>query len=153
MTTNSGDLVESSPLHLTSVSYYNLSFSILQAGRCLFVLGDSIFRDIYVAKLTSKHFQAPVVIAWGSPVRCIRLILAMQAAPNRNVDLERRARLAFENFYYGISILHCWHVHKVTLITSMRHHQQLWAEKNSFADTCNLNQKQILAKSESSGNQ
>lgn len=132
MTTNSGDLVESSPLHLTSVSYYNLSFSIIQASRCLFVLGDSIFRDIYVARLTSAHPQTPVVIARGSLGRCIKLILAMQAAPNRNVDLEKRARSNFENFYYGISILHCWHVHKVTLITSMRHYQQLGAWKKFF---------------------
>ncbi|MUG99435.1 YdcF family protein [Scytonema sp. UIC 10036] len=87
-----------------------------------FVLGGSIRREIYVAKLAKKYPQIPVLISRGSQDPCIWLIFQQEAADQiQNVWLEKCADSTFGNFYYGIPILRHWKVHKVKMITSPTH--------------------------------
>ncbi|MDM9383332.1 YdcF family protein [Chlorogloeopsis sp. ULAP01] len=87
----------------------------------LFVLGGSIRREIYVAKLTKYYPQTQILISQGSADPCIWLIFQRELAPMNNVTLEKCADSTFDNFYYGIPILRRWNVHKVMLITSPTH--------------------------------
>jgi hypothetical protein len=87
----------------------------------LFVLGGSIRREIYVAKLTKQYPKSQILISQGSPEPCIWLIFQKEKAPMKNVTLEKCADSTFDNFYYGIPILRRWNVHKVMLITSPTH--------------------------------
>jgi uncharacterized SAM-binding protein YcdF (DUF218 family) len=87
-----------------------------------FVLGGSIAREIHVAKLAQLHPDTPILISRGSPDPCILKIFQQQApAFLSNVWLEKCAYSTFDNFYYGIPILHHWGVHKVKLVTSYTH--------------------------------
>jgi uncharacterized SAM-binding protein YcdF (DUF218 family) len=86
-----------------------------------FVLGGSIQREIYIAKLTKQSPPTPILISQGSPDPCIWLIFEREAASMRNVWLEKCARSTFDNFYYAIPILRHWHVNKVMLVTSPTH--------------------------------
>ncbi|MBD2434361.1 MULTISPECIES: YdcF family protein [Fischerella] len=86
-----------------------------------FVLGGSIRREMYVAKLTKQYPQVRVLISGGSPDGCIWLIFQRELAAMANVWLEKCASSTFSNFYYSIPILGRWHVHKVMLITSPTH--------------------------------
>ncbi|BAZ68814.1 MAG: YdcF family protein [Pelatocladus maniniholoensis HA4357-MV3] len=86
-----------------------------------FVLGGSIRREIFVAKLIKQHPQIKTLISRGSPDPCIWLIFQREVAAMTNIWLEKCAHSTFSNFYYGIPILRRWHVHKVMLITSGTH--------------------------------
>ncbi|MEA5551121.1 YdcF family protein [Anabaena cylindrica UHCC 0172] len=85
------------------------------------VLGGSIRREIYVAKLAKQYPQIPILISHGSLDPCILLIFQREAADLEQVWLENCANSTFENFYYGIPILRSWGVKKVKLITSGTH--------------------------------
>lgn len=86
-----------------------------------FVLGGSIQREIYVAKITKKHPQIPVLISQGSPDACIVKIFQREAMVMENVWLEKCADSTFGNFYYAIPIFRDWGIRKVKLITSPTH--------------------------------
>ncbi|AFY31325.1 YdcF family protein [Calothrix sp. PCC 7507] len=87
----------------------------------LFVLGGSISREIYVAQVAKKYPQIPILISHGSPDPCVWLIFQREAVDLSNVWLEKCANSTWENFYYSITILRRWGVHKVMLITSQTH--------------------------------
>lgn len=87
----------------------------------IFVLGGSIQREIYAAKLAKQSPQTPILISSGSKAPCIRLIFQREVAPQERVWLEDCARRTFDNFYYSIPILRNWGARKVKLITSQTH--------------------------------
>jgi uncharacterized SAM-binding protein YcdF (DUF218 family) len=86
-----------------------------------FVLGGSIRREFYVAELSKKYPQTPILISSGSDDPCILLIFQKQAAKLENVWLEKCADSTFGNFYYAIPILKKMNSHKVKIITSPTH--------------------------------
>jgi uncharacterized SAM-binding protein YcdF (DUF218 family) len=86
-----------------------------------FVLGGSISREIYVAQQARQYPQIPILIPHGSPDPCLWLIFQREAVSLQKVWLEKCANSTFENFYYGIPILHHWGVHNIRLITSPTH--------------------------------
>lgn len=86
-----------------------------------FVLGGSIRREIYVAKLAKQHPETRILISHGSLDPCILLIFQRENAPIRQVWLEKCAGSTFDNFYFNIPILRQWGVRKVKLITSHTH--------------------------------
>jgi len=86
-----------------------------------FVLGGSIRREIYVAQQAKQYPQTPILISHGSPDPCLWIIFQREAVNLQKIWLEKCANSTFENFYYGIPILHSWGVHKVKLITSPTH--------------------------------
>ncbi|MBE9034106.1 YdcF family protein [aff. Roholtiella sp. LEGE 12411] len=86
-----------------------------------FVLGGSISREIYVAQQARQYPQIPILISHGSPDQCLWLIFQREAVSLQQVWLEKCANSTFENFYYGIPILHHWGVHNIRLITSQTH--------------------------------
>jgi uncharacterized SAM-binding protein YcdF (DUF218 family) len=86
-----------------------------------FVLGGSIRREIYVAELSKKYPQIPIIISTGSVDPCILLIFQKQAAKLENVWLEKCADSTFGNFYYGIPLLKKLGAHRVKIITSPTH--------------------------------
>ncbi|HEY9796841.1 MAG TPA: YdcF family protein [Leptolyngbyaceae cyanobacterium] len=86
-----------------------------------FVLGGSIRREIYVAKLAKQHPETRILISHGSLDPCILLIFQREKAPIRHVWLEKCAGSTFDNFYFNIPILRQWGVRKVKLITSHTH--------------------------------
>ncbi|MBW4613289.1 MAG: YdcF family protein [Desmonostoc vinosum HA7617-LM4] len=98
-----------------------LAIAVSQPVDSFFVLGGSISREIYVAKLAKQHPQTPILISRGSADRCLWLIFQRETASLQNVWLEKCANSTFENFYYSIPILHAWKAHKVRLITSPTH--------------------------------
>ncbi|MDJ0689357.1 MAG: YdcF family protein [Xenococcaceae cyanobacterium MO_188.B32] len=85
------------------------------------VLGGSINREIYVAKLAKQHPYIPVLISHGSDDPCIFLIFQREQAPLNRVWLEKCAESTFGNFFFSLPILTKWNVHKVKLITSATH--------------------------------
>lgn len=86
-----------------------------------FVLGGSIRREIYVAELAKQHPEIRILISQGSEDPCILLVFQRQAAPIRQVWLEKCADSTFDNFYFNIPLLNRWGVRKVKLITSITH--------------------------------
>jgi uncharacterized SAM-binding protein YcdF (DUF218 family) len=87
-----------------------------------FVLGGSIYREIYVSELAPLYPHTPILISHGSPDHCILRIFQQQPVVSlQNVWLEKCADSTFGNFYYSIPILRNWRVHKVKLITSHSH--------------------------------
>lgn len=86
-----------------------------------FVLGGSIRREIYVAKLAKQHPETRILISHGSLDPCILLIFQREKAPIGQVWLEKCAGSTFDNFYFNIPILRQWGVRKVKLITSHTH--------------------------------
>ncbi len=98
-----------------------LVFAFSQPADVFFVLGGSIRREIYVAQQARQYPQTPILISHGSPDPCLWMIFQQEAVNLQKVWLEKCANSTFENFYYGIPILHHWGVHKVKLITSPTH--------------------------------
>ena len=87
----------------------------------VFVLGGSISREIYAAKLALQAPKIPILISRGSPDPCIFRVFQRENSPISNVWLEICSRSTFTNFMYGLPILKNWQVHKVKLITSGTH--------------------------------
>ncbi len=85
------------------------------------VLGGSINREIYVAKLAKQYPNIPILISHGSDDPCILLIFQREQAPIDNVWLEKCAESTFGNFFFTLPILESWQVKKVKLITSQTH--------------------------------
>jgi uncharacterized SAM-binding protein YcdF (DUF218 family) len=85
------------------------------------VLGGSISREIYVAKLAKQDPDIPILISQGSQDPCIVLIFQREQTRLNNVWLEKCADSTFGNFWFSLPILNNWHVHKVKLITSASH--------------------------------
>lgn len=85
------------------------------------VLGGSISREIYAAKLAKQNPEIPILIAKGSQDPCIYLVFQRAKAPTDNLWLEICSDSTFTNFIYGIPVLRSWNVHKVKLITSGTH--------------------------------
>ena len=86
-----------------------------------FVLGGSINREIYVAKLAKQNPDIPILISHGSDDPCILLIFRREQAPLERVWLEKCAESTLGNFFFSLPILTKWNVHKVKLITSATH--------------------------------
>lgn len=85
------------------------------------VLGGSINREIYVAKLATQYPDTPILISHGSDDPCIFLIFQREQAPMEKVLLEKCAESTFENFFFSLPTLNKWNAHKVKLITSATH--------------------------------
>ena len=85
------------------------------------VLGGSINREIYVAKLAKQSPNIPILISHGSDDPCILLIFQREKASLDNVWLEKCAESTFGNFFFSLPILKSWEVKKVKLITSQTH--------------------------------
>lgn len=99
----------------------NLHSAASKSVDAFFVLGGSIYREIYVAQLAKQYPETPILISQGSTDPCILLIFQREQAPIRQVWLEKCADSTFDNFYFNIPILKNWGVHKVKLITSPSH--------------------------------
>lgn len=87
----------------------------------VFVLGGSISREIYAAKLARQNPHLPILIARGSPDPCVFWVFQRAKSPINQVWLEICSRSTFTNFMFGLPILENWQVHKVQLITSGTH--------------------------------
>lgn len=87
----------------------------------ILVLGGSISREIYAAKLAKETPNIPILISRGSPDPCIVWVFERAKSPIDNVWLEVCSDSTFTNFMYGLPILENWHVRKVKLITSGTH--------------------------------
>lgn len=87
----------------------------------ILVLGGSIQREIYAARLTHLHSNIPVIISTGSKDPCIWLLFKRNMAQSNKVILEKCANSTFGNFFYSVPILRHWGVHKVKVITSPSH--------------------------------
>ncbi len=85
------------------------------------VLGGSINREIYVAKLRQQVPHIPILISQGSKEPCILLLFQREKAILDNVWLELCGKNTFGNFYFGVPIMRQWGIHKVKLITSQSH--------------------------------
>lgn len=86
-----------------------------------FVLGGGIRREMYVAELAKQHPEIRILISQGSEDPCILLAFQREAAPIRQVWLEKCADSTFDNFYFNIPLLNRWGVRKIKLITSITH--------------------------------
>lgn len=108
-------------LHLA----FNLAIALPRNAKSpvdgILVLGGSISREIYAAKLAQKQPNIPILIARGSPDPCIVWVFQKLRSPIDNVWLEICSRSTFTNFMFGLPILENWQVHKVQLITSGTH--------------------------------
>ena len=110
---------------LTASLLLNITFK-LASHRSLpvdafLVLGGSINREIYVAKLAKQSPNIPILISHGSDDPCILLIFQREQASIDNVWLEKCAESTFGNFLFTLPILKSWEVKKVKLITSQTH--------------------------------
>jgi uncharacterized SAM-binding protein YcdF (DUF218 family) len=85
------------------------------------VLGGSINREIYVARLAKEYLNTPILISQGSDDPCILLIFKREGVPIDNVWLEKCAESTFDNFFFTAPILKTWDVKKIRLITSQTH--------------------------------
>ena len=103
------------------INTLSLSFAASRPVDAFFVLGGSIQREIYVAQLAQKYPEIPILISQGSKEPCVLRLFQREQAFIEQVWLEKCAKSTFDNFYYGIPILHKWGVHKVKLITSATH--------------------------------
>lgn len=99
----------------------NLQTAASKPVDAFFVLGGSIYREIYVAQLAKQYPETQILISQGSTDPCILLIFQREQAPIRQVWLEKCADSTFDNFYFNIPILEQWNVRKVKLITSPSH--------------------------------
>lgn len=116
-------------LFCLSILVINLLFNIIwklpqnlhKPVDAFLVLGGSINREIYVAKLATKYPDMPILISHGSDDPCIFLIFQREQAPIEKVLLEKCAESTFDNFFFSVPILTKWNVHKVKLITSATH--------------------------------
>lgn len=87
----------------------------------ILVLGGSIRREIYGAKLAIQYPDLPILISQGSKEPCIRLIFERSYARLNQVWLEKCANSTFGNFFFSVPILRRWGVHKVKVVTSPTH--------------------------------
>jgi uncharacterized SAM-binding protein YcdF (DUF218 family) len=87
----------------------------------ILVLGGSIQREIYTAKLTKDYPDVPIIISHGSDDPCILSIFQAQNARLNNVWLEHCAHNTFDNFFFNIPTLRRWGAHKVKVVTSGSH--------------------------------
>ncbi len=87
----------------------------------ILVLGGSINREIYVAKIAKRYPQIPILISQGSKDPCIFLIFSRYKVSPKRVWLEKCAKNTFQNFVFSVPILANWQVHHVKLITSQTH--------------------------------
>ena len=114
---------------ITTALSVSLAFNVLvklprnaqSSADGILVLGGSVSREIYAAKLARQNPQIPILIAKGSPDPCIYWVFERTPASMNNVWLEICSSSTFANFVYGIPILKTWNVHKVKLITSGTH--------------------------------
>lgn len=116
------------PIIIFSISTFSLLGHLIQAQQnssqpvgAYLVLGGSIMREIYIAKVESLTPEIPVIISSGSDAPCVYYIFKNQQVPIDNVWIEGCARSTFTNFIYPISILKKWGVKKVEVITSETH--------------------------------
>ena len=103
------------------VTTITLVFASFQPVDAFFVLGGSIRREIYMAQVSKKNPDIPIVISGGSLDPCIWLIFHRENNTSARLWLESCAKSTFDNFYYGVPIFQKWQVHKVKLITSGSH--------------------------------
>jgi uncharacterized SAM-binding protein YcdF (DUF218 family) len=85
------------------------------------VLGGSINREIYAAKLAKQYPKVPILISQGSDDPCILKIFQKEQVSLEQVILEKCAESTFGNFFFSLPILINWKIHKVKLITSQTH--------------------------------
>jgi uncharacterized SAM-binding protein YcdF (DUF218 family) len=98
-----------------------LQISATKPVDSILVLGGSINREIYVAKIAKKYPQIPILISQGSKDPCIFLIFSRYNVSPDRVWLEKCAKNTFQNFVFSVPILANWQVHHVKLITSQTH--------------------------------
>ncbi|HIK11379.1 MAG TPA: YdcF family protein [Oscillatoriaceae cyanobacterium M33_DOE_052] len=87
----------------------------------ILVLGGSIRREIYVAKIANPSPQIPIIISGGSPDPCIFLIFQREGTSMQQVWLEKCAKSTVDNFYFSLPILQQWGVKRLKVITSPTH--------------------------------
>ncbi|MGK7919041.1 MAG: YdcF family protein [Trichodesmium sp.] len=85
------------------------------------VLGGSIKREIYIAKVAKQYPQTPILISSGSKDPCILGLFQRENAATNQVWLENCAKSTFENFYFSLPILEKWGVQHIKLVTSPTH--------------------------------
>lgn len=86
------------------------------------VLGGSITREIYAAKLNKNNpDNLPIIISRGSNDPCIFFVFKREKSPVDNVWLENCADSTFGNFFFSVSLLKKWGIKKVKVITSDTH--------------------------------
>lgn len=91
----------------------------------IFVLGGSIRREVYIAKLASKfppsQASIPILISAGAQPPCTVKVFNLFEAPKDKVWLEQCAVSTFDNFYFSVPIIEQWQASKIKLITSKTH--------------------------------
>lgn len=87
----------------------------------ILVLGGSIRREIYAAKLAPQYQDIPIIVSQGSKPPCIKLIFEREQAPMDDVWVEQCAHSTFDNFFFCVPLLQKYGVHKVKVITSQTH--------------------------------
>lgn len=85
------------------------------------VLGGSIKREIYIAKVAKQYPQIPILISSGSKDPCIFGLFQRENAATNQVWLENCAKSTFGNFYFSLPILKKWGVQHIKLVTSPTH--------------------------------
>jgi uncharacterized SAM-binding protein YcdF (DUF218 family) len=116
-------------LAVVGLLFASLSFNVISIlissdslpADAFLVLGGSINREIYVARLAKQYPNTPILISQGSDDPCILLIFQREGVPIDNVWLEKCAESTFGNFFFTAPILKTWKVKKVRLITSQTH--------------------------------
>lgn len=101
--------------------FIKLPANAAQPVDAILVLGGSIRREIYAAKLARAYPNVPILISQGSLDPCILLIFRRERTRLEQVWLEKCAGSTFDNYFYAIPILRQWGVNKVKLITSLSH--------------------------------
>ncbi|MDJ0732103.1 MAG: YdcF family protein [Crocosphaera sp.] len=87
----------------------------------ILVLGGSIRREIYAARIASQYQEVPIIVSQGSKPPCIKLIFQREQADMDNVWIEQCAHSTFDNFFFCVPFLQKHRVHKVKVITSQSH--------------------------------
>jgi uncharacterized SAM-binding protein YcdF (DUF218 family) len=87
----------------------------------IFVLGGSINREIYAAKLAKNYPTIPILISQGSREPCILLVFLQENVSPARVWLEKCAKNTFENFVFSVPDLIDRQARRVKLITSQTH--------------------------------
>ena len=85
------------------------------------VLGGSIKREIYIAKIAKQYPQTPILISAGSEDPCIAGLFQRENTSLERVWLEHCAKSTFGNFYFTLPILQKWGVQHIKLVTSPTH--------------------------------
>ncbi len=104
-----------------SVRLTSLLLSAAQPVDAVLVLGGSIQREVYAARLAREAPQIPILISQGSEPPCIWEIFERDAAPISRVWLELCADSTFGNFYYSVPILERWGKRHVRLVSTRNH--------------------------------